>query len=131
MSGVIAHEQGNNNSCHILLGFDTINLLAVSTFVLEGNMFVIQSYFINKLSGLYVIICLVQGILIFLVIVAKKPVLIGLKEKASSWRISQVNSSTSNTKVGQGLISCLQLQTLQETDLEMKSVTDDERQKQK
>jgi len=85
VSSVIGHEHDiDDASCNIIMGLDTINLLA--------------------------------GILIFLVIVAKKPVLIGLKEKASSWRISQVNSSTSNTK---------------ETDLEMKSVTDDERQKQK
>jgi len=57
---------------------------------------------------------LFAGILIFLVLVAKKPVMMGLKEKASSWRSSQFNSSVSNTKV---------------TDVEMKSVTDGENKK--
>ena len=46
MSSVIAHEHGYDDSCHILLGFDTINLLAVSTFVLVGN---IEKYACNPI----------------------------------------------------------------------------------
>jgi len=56
---------------------------------------------------------LLAGILIFLVIVAKKPVLLGLKAKASGFTRSiypsQANNSISNTKA---------------TDIEMKSVSD-------
>jgi len=48
---------------------------------------------------------LLAGILIFLVIVAKKSVLLSLKEKVTSLKIKKVTSSTSNTK---------------ESDLEMK-----------
>ena len=88
ISSGVAAEHGFDETCWLRLGLDMSNLLAV----IYEFPYIVDNYSV-----------VLQGILIFVVIVAKKPVMMNLKAKASELTSSiysgQGNSSAGMTRV--------------------------------
>ena len=90
VTAVIAHEYGMDATCYLTMSVDTLNLLSVGTLKADTLIFVL-------------VILTLQGVLIFLVIVAKKSVWLSLKETATSYKtrlqMKMLSSFTSIAKV--------------------------------